>query len=115
MAAKVVYTSTDQAGNFRIGEDFTTNQNTGTISGRAFTQSLFAQMTPFILTPFGLNQWHNYPLTYLKTITHEVEAVNTIGIYTAPSGYSSIILYSPSLSNVGTSTETFTISHNRER
>ena len=46
---KVVYTSTDQAGNFRIGEDFTINQNTGTISGRAFTQSLFAQMTPFIL------------------------------------------------------------------
>ena len=46
---KVVYTSTDQAGNFRIGEDFTINQNTGTISGRAFSQSLFAQMTPFIL------------------------------------------------------------------
>ena len=46
---KVVYTSTDQAGNFKIGDDLTINQNTGTISGRAFTQSLFAQMTPFIL------------------------------------------------------------------
>ena len=46
---RVVYTSTDQAGNFKIGEDLTINQNTGTISGRAFTQSLFAQMTPFIL------------------------------------------------------------------
>ncbi len=51
------------------------------------------------------------PLNVFKTITHEV-GVNTVGIYTAPSGYSSIILYSH-ISNVGASTETFTISHNR--
>jgi molybdopterin converting factor small subunit len=45
----VVYTSTDQSGNFRIGDDFEINQNTGTISGRAFSRSLFSEMTPFIL------------------------------------------------------------------
>jgi len=45
----VVYTSTDQAGNFRIGNGLQINQNTGTISGRAFTRSLFSEMTPFIL------------------------------------------------------------------
>ena len=46
---KVIYTSTDQAGNFRIGDEFQINQNTGTISGRAFSKSLFSEMTPFIL------------------------------------------------------------------
>ena len=46
---RVVYTSTDQAGNFRIGDELQINQNTGTISGRAFTKSLFSEMTPFIL------------------------------------------------------------------
>jgi len=46
---KVIYTSTDQAGNFRIGDDLQINQNTGTISGRAFSKSLFSEMTPFIL------------------------------------------------------------------
>lgn len=46
---KVVYTSTDQSGNFRIGDDLQINQNTGTISGRAFSRSLFSEMTPFIL------------------------------------------------------------------
>ena len=46
---KVVYTSTDQAGNFRMGDGLQINQNTGTISGRAFTRSLFSEMTPFIL------------------------------------------------------------------
>jgi hypothetical protein len=46
---KVVFTSTDQSGNFRIGNDIVINQNNGTISGRAFTRSLFNQMTPFIL------------------------------------------------------------------
>lgn len=51
------------------------------------------------------------PLNVFKTITAEV-GVNTVGIYTAPSGYSSIILYSH-VANVGTSTETFTFAHNR--
>ena len=46
---RVLYTSTDQAGNFRIGDDLQINQNTGTISGRSFTKSLFNEMTPFIL------------------------------------------------------------------
>ena len=46
---KVIYTSTDQAGNFRIGDDLQINQNTGTISGRSFSRSLFSEMTPFIL------------------------------------------------------------------
>ena len=46
---RVVFTSTDQAGNFRIGDGIIINQNNGTISGRAFTRSLFNQMTPFIL------------------------------------------------------------------
>ena len=42
-------TSTDQAGNFRIGDDLQINQETGTISGRSFSKSLFNEMTPFIL------------------------------------------------------------------
>ena len=46
---KVLYTSTDQAGNFRIGDNLQINQSTGTISGRAFSKSLFSEMTPFIL------------------------------------------------------------------
>ena len=46
---RVIYTSTDQAGNFRIGDDLQINQATGTISGRAFSKSLFSEMTPFIL------------------------------------------------------------------
>ena len=45
----VVYTSTDQSGNFRIGDDFQIDQTTGTISGRSFSKSLFSEMTPFIL------------------------------------------------------------------
>jgi len=46
---KIFYTGTDQRGDFRIGSDFVINQNTGTISGRTFTKSLFAVMTPYIL------------------------------------------------------------------
>jgi hypothetical protein len=45
----VVYTSTDQAGNFRIGDGVTINQATGAVSGRDFTKALFTTMTPFIL------------------------------------------------------------------
>ena len=45
----VVYTSTDQAGNFRIGDGVQINQQTGTISGRFYSKSLFSTMTPFIL------------------------------------------------------------------
>jgi len=45
----VVYTSTDQAGNFRIGDGVQINQQTGTISGTFYSKSLFSTMTPFIL------------------------------------------------------------------
>jgi hypothetical protein len=46
---KVFYTSTDQNGDFRIGPGLVISQATGVIAGRTFTQSLFANMTPFIL------------------------------------------------------------------
>lgn len=46
---QVVFTSTNQAGNFRIGTDLTINQLTGTISGRAFSQSLLQTVTPLII------------------------------------------------------------------
>ena len=49
----VVYTSTDQAGNFRIGDGVQINQVTGTISGTFYSKSLFATMTPFILALGG--------------------------------------------------------------
>jgi len=45
----VVYTSTDQGGNFRIGDGVAVNQATGAITGRDFVKSLFTTMTPFIL------------------------------------------------------------------
>jgi len=46
---KVYFTGTDQKGDFRIGNDLVINNNIGTISGRTFTKSLFAVMTPYIL------------------------------------------------------------------
>ena len=49
----VVYTSTDQSGNFRIGDGVTINQQTGTISGTIYSKSLFSSMTPFILALGG--------------------------------------------------------------
>jgi hypothetical protein len=45
----VIYTSTDQAGNFRIGDGVQINQVTGTISGSFYSKSLFATLTPYIL------------------------------------------------------------------
>jgi hypothetical protein len=48
----VIYTSTDQSGNFRIGNGVVINQQTGSISGSAYTKSLFSVMAPFILA-FG--------------------------------------------------------------
>jgi len=45
----VTFTSTDQKGSFKVGQGFTINQATGTITGTYFYQSLFAQMTPYIL------------------------------------------------------------------
>jgi len=49
----VVYTSTDHSGNFRIGDGVVINQQTGTISGRFYSKSLFSTMTPFILALGG--------------------------------------------------------------
>ena len=49
----VVYTSTDQAGNFRIGEGVVINQQAGTISGNFYSKSLFANVTPIILALGG--------------------------------------------------------------
>jgi hypothetical protein len=49
----VVYTSTDQSGNFRIGDGVSINQQTGTISGTFYSKSLFSTMTPFILALGG--------------------------------------------------------------
>jgi len=46
---EIIYTSTDQAGNFRIGDGIVINQLTGTISGRAFSQSILTTVTPLIV------------------------------------------------------------------
>jgi hypothetical protein len=48
-SGKVFFTSTDQNGDFRIGPGLVISQATGVLSGRTFTKSLFANLTPFIL------------------------------------------------------------------
>jgi hypothetical protein len=48
-SGKVFFTSTDQNGDFRIGPGLVISQATGVLSGRTFTRSLFANLTPFIL------------------------------------------------------------------
>jgi hypothetical protein len=50
---KIFFTSTDQNGDFRIGPGLVISQATGVLSGRTFTKSLFANMTPFILAIEG--------------------------------------------------------------
>jgi hypothetical protein len=50
---KVFFTSTDQNGDFRIGKGLVISQATGVLSGRTFVQSLYANMTPFILAIEG--------------------------------------------------------------
>ena len=50
---KVYFTVTDEKGNFRIGNDLTIVQSTGTIEGDAFEKSLFSLVTPFVLTIEG--------------------------------------------------------------
>lgn len=47
---KVVHTSTDERGNFLIGDEFTINQQTGTITGDAFNKSIQATLTPLIIS-----------------------------------------------------------------
>ena len=50
---EITYTSTDQAGNFRIGDGVAIDQATGTVSGDIYIKSLFTQVTPFILALGG--------------------------------------------------------------
>tara|TARA_B100001113_G_scaffold203650_1_gene167035 strand:+ start:5377 stop:7743 length:2367 start_codon:yes stop_codon:yes gene_type:complete len=50
---KVVHTSTDERGNFLIGDDFVINQQTGIIAGDAFNKSIQATMTPLIIALGG--------------------------------------------------------------
>ena len=49
----VIYTSTDQGGNFRIGEGVKIDQISGTITGNFYSKSLFANVTPLILALGG--------------------------------------------------------------
>ena len=46
---KVVYTSTDERGNLKVGDQFTINQQTGTVTGDAFNKSIQATLTPLII------------------------------------------------------------------
>lgn len=47
--AQIPFTSTDQKGNFDIGEGFQINQPTATIRGRDFSKAIQAEITPLIL------------------------------------------------------------------
>lgn len=47
--AQIPYTSTDQQGNFNIGDGIQINQVTASISGRDFNRAIQAQVTPLIL------------------------------------------------------------------
>ena len=47
--AQIPFTSTDQKGNFDIGEGIQINQTTSTISGRDFSRAIQAEVTPLIL------------------------------------------------------------------
>lgn len=46
---KVFFTSTDQLGDFRVGNELIFNRASGTITGETFDRSLFAVLTPYIL------------------------------------------------------------------
>ena len=50
---KVVHTSTDERGNFLIGDDFIINQQTGTIAGDSFNKSIQATLTPLSIALGG--------------------------------------------------------------
>jgi len=49
----VIYTSTDQSGNFRIGDGVLIDQAAGTISGNFYSKSLIANVTPIVLALGG--------------------------------------------------------------
>ena len=50
---RVNYTSTDQFGDFRVGDGLIINEEAGIIQGTIFDRSLFAIMTPYILALEG--------------------------------------------------------------
>ena len=50
---RVVYTSTDERGNLKVGDGFTINQQTGTVTGDAFNKSIQATLTPLIIALGG--------------------------------------------------------------
>lgn len=50
---RVSWTSTDQFGDFRVGQGLIINETAGTITGTSFDKSLFAVMTPYILALEG--------------------------------------------------------------
>lgn len=54
VAGRINWTSTDQKGDFRIGPGLTVVRSTGTIEGDDFNRSLFAVMTPYILSIEGV-------------------------------------------------------------
>ena len=47
--AQIPFTSTDQQGNFDIGEGIQVNQTTSTITGDNFSRAIQAEVTPLIL------------------------------------------------------------------
>ena len=49
----VVFTSTDQLGDFRIGSELTIRRQAGRIEGETFERSLYAILTPYILALEG--------------------------------------------------------------
>ncbi len=49
----VVFTSTDQLGDFRIGSELTIKRQAGRIEGQTFERSLYAILTPYILALEG--------------------------------------------------------------
>lgn len=53
LLGKVNFTSTDHKGDFRIGPGLAVIRDTGTIEGDDFNRSLFAVMTPYILSIEG--------------------------------------------------------------
>ena len=50
---QVPFTSTDQKGNFKIGQGLTIDQTTSTISGRDFNRAIQANLTPLIIALGG--------------------------------------------------------------
>jgi hypothetical protein len=49
----VIYTSTDQSGNFKIGDGVKIDQSTGQITGNDYSRSVISIVTPYILSLGG--------------------------------------------------------------